>query len=275
MASYNALTIRTCRNTLQHACLGQRQMYTRLELTILRKIYFLCCVEGKRTLKENIIKKLPIQNRPQGGKAFDELVRRNLLTLKRSSKGELVSLNSGNIRDVRQFLDPGIPENTKDKPPIEDSINSRYDKRPFHFAYGDKTVRGINAKYSYHKNLSDPTTIIAYVIVDGEIKNVIDLGSFNKESLLSKAIRRIDEKYGGRLFTKADVYSLGKDIEGNRQQPKAVIDMLLFYGYIIQTQKRYYQRTNKALPQPGLDVFLPITLRSETEMGTETEKIEQ
>ena len=39
--------------------------------------------------------------------------------------------------------------------------------------------------------------------------------------------------------------------------------MLLFYGYIIQTQKRYYQRTNKALPQPGLDVFLPITLRFE------------
>jgi hypothetical protein len=67
--------------------------------------------------------------------------------------------------------------------------------------------------------LSDPTAIIAYIIVEREIKNVIDLGSFNnKESLLSKAIRRIDEKYKGRPFSKADVYSLGKDTEVSKRR---------------------------------------------------------
>jgi hypothetical protein len=44
-------------------------------------------VEGKRTLKENIIKGLSLENRAQGAKAFDELVRRNLITLKHGSKG--------------------------------------------------------------------------------------------------------------------------------------------------------------------------------------------
>jgi hypothetical protein len=50
---------------------------------------------------------------------------------------------------------------------------------------------------------------------DSEKRSTIELGSFNdKESLLVKATIGIDKNFKGKPFSKPDVYSLGKDIEG-------------------------------------------------------------
>src|SRR5439155_17937952 len=144
----------------------------------------------------------------------------------------------------------------KDKPPVEYSYDSKYEQQPFHKTKGDKRVRGTYGIYSYHKNLFDPTILIAYIIIDGERRGTIKLGSFfDKNSLLSNAIKKIDEKYWFRQFSKADLRSLGRDIEGNRQPPKAIIDMLLYHGYIVLKGDKYYERTERQLPKRDLHDF--------------------
>lgn len=49
------------------------------------------------------------------------------------------------------------------------------------------------------------------------------------------------------ISSERDAYSLGKNIEDNSQLPKAIIDMLMFFGYILQLGRRHYQRTRKKL----------------------------
>jgi len=48
-------------------------------------------------------------------------------------------------------------------------------------------------------------------------------------------------------FNNPDAYSLGKNIDENSQLRKATIDMLLFFGSILQVSERHYQRTYKKL----------------------------
>jgi hypothetical protein len=168
---------------------------------------------------------------------------------------EMVSLNPCHFKDIRLLLNPRTPVEVKDKPPVEYSYDSEYDIQPFHTAYGAKEIGGRCGLYSYHKNHSDGK-IIVYIIVDEEKRGTIKLGSFSdKNSLLSKAVRKIDEKYRAKQFSKADLGSLGKDIEGNRQPPKAIIDMLLYYKYIVCKGNKYYERTEKQLPKTELFDF--------------------
>ncbi len=230
-------------------------MFTRYHVAILERLYNLRCIGGKHTSRENALRGFPKSERGEGSDALEDLVRRNYIILKRTSYGDQIFLNLQHIQDIKRILNPGTSI-ALDKPPIEESLNTRYDKRPCHTSLGDKLVKGIRAKYSYHRGLSDSSKFIAYVIVDGEKKSSFELGSTNeKESILSKTVRGLDAKFGKRVFTKPDLYSLGKDIEGNRQLPKAIVDVLIIEGYVEQIGKRKYQRTNKQLPQYGLDAF--------------------
>jgi hypothetical protein len=61
-------------------------------------------------------------------------------------------------------------------------------------------------------------------------------------------------------FSNPDVYSLGKGIEDYRQLSKAIIRMLLFFGYIVQVGERHYQGTYEKPPAIGkLDTFQYVT----------------
>lgn len=231
-------------------------MFDRYHVSILDRLYNTRCIGGKHTSRENALRGFPKSERGAAEERLDELIKRNYIITKPTSYGDQISLNANMITDIKNILNPSGGHKINDKPPLEDSLNPRFDTRPFKVTEGDKMVKGVRAKYSYHKSQFDNSIIIAYVVVDGEKKSVIDLGSFNNpESLLSKSIKRMDEKFQGRPFTKPHVYLLGKDIEGNRQPPKAVIDMLLHFGFIIPKGKRHYQRTMKQLPQAPLDIF--------------------
>lgn len=234
-------------------------MFNKYHIGILERLHNRRCIGGRHTSKEDALKGLAKSSRGEVERAYQELIRRNYLLPKPTSYGEQVSLNPKLLPDIRPLLDP-VNAGRQDKPPIEESLSAKYEKRPFHSAFGEKTIKGINARYSYHKGIADPSQIICYVIVDGEKKSSIELGSFNdKNSLLVKAIVGIDETFKGRPFTKPELYGLGKEIEGNRQPPKAIVDMLLFFGYLIEISPRRYQRTDKKPPVSGLDAFQPPT----------------
>jgi hypothetical protein len=223
-------------------------MFTKFHTVVLRVAYNKGCIEPKYCDKTSLLDGLPSH---EVIKAYEDLVKWNYL--KPIAGKDKISLNPYQIREIRQILNPSIPDEVKDKPPLEYSYDSAYEKQPFYKAKGDKRVRGKYGIYSYHKNRFDETSLIAFVIVDGEKKGSIKLGSFfDKNSLLSKALKRIDEKYGTQQFSKADLASLRKGIEGNRQPPKAIIDMLLYHGYILCKGNKYYERTEKQLPKTEL-----------------------
>jgi hypothetical protein len=221
------------------------------------RLYNRRCIGGKHTSKEDALKGLAKSSRGEVERCYLDLVKRNYILKKPTSYGEQCSLNAQLLKDIIQLLDP-MNAAKRDKPPLEESLNAKFEKRPFHSTQGDKTIKGVNARYSYHRGITDLSQIICYVIVDGEKRSSIELGSFNDESsLLVKAIRRMDDVFKGRPFTKPEVYGLGKEIEGNRQPPKAIIDMLLHFGYLIQISPKHYQRTDKKPPVSGLEPFHP------------------
>lgn len=232
-------------------------MFSKYHLAILSRLYYRRCIGAKHTSKEDAMKGLEKSSRGEVEDSYQDLIKWNYLLKKPTGYGEHVSLNPQLLADITQLLNPDNAIK-RDKPPIEDSLNAKYEKRPFHSTFGDKEVKGVKARYSYHKGLTDSSQIICYVIADGEKKSAIELGSFtDSTSLLVKATTRIDEEFKGRPFTKPDLYKLGKDIEGNRQPPKAIVDMLMFYGYLVEIKPRLYQRTDKKLSSNGLDAFQP------------------
>ncbi len=160
------------------------------------------------------------------------------------------------LRDVQALLNPNPQIAVKDRPPLEYSIDPEFDINPFLVNHADKVISGKRRKYTYHKSLASPERIKAYVSVEGEKIYIINLGSLNeKDSLLAKAVSRIDEKYGDGAFARADMYDLGRDIVGNKQPIKAVLDVLVFHNYLIDLKEGYYKRTTKQLPKSGLEDF--------------------
>ncbi len=231
-------------------------MFNKFHLTILNRLYTLRCIGGKHTSKENALRGFPKSDRGEGESAYQELVQRSYTIRKPTSYGEQVSLNVDRLSDIKKLLNPSDQVIIKDKPPLEDSLDPNYEQRPFHVTEGEKPIKGIRAKYSYHSNASEPSKIISYVVVEGEKKSKIELGSFNNpKSLLAKAVRGIDAKFGMNQFRKADMYSLGKDIVGNRQPVHAIVDMLLYYEYLERIGEKRFRRTKKQLPQPPLDNY--------------------
>lgn len=229
-------------------------MYDVYDKTVLRRLFNTRCIGGKHTSRESVLKGFRKNERGKGKKSIDVLIRRNLIIPKTTSYGEQISLNPNLTRDILQIINPN--ENFVDTAPYEDSLKSNYDKQPFKETSGDKMIKGIKAKYAYHKNLYDPNVILCYLSTNGIKKRNIDLGSFyNPESRLSKSVIGIDLHFKDKAFTKADLVILGKEIVDNRQPVHAIIDMLLHFGYIDKVAKKQYKRTEKKLPKAPLDVF--------------------
>lgn len=221
----------------------------------------------KHTSVENALRGFPKSARGDGERAYMDLVKWNIVIRKPTSYGDQIAINPTALHDVKQILNPLTADKLKDGPPLEESMNPAFEKKPFHRTYGEKTVKGVNALYSFHKKadgdgkINEDDPILAYVVTEGGKKSPIHLGAIAESgSLLRTAVERMDSMFKGQPFTKPHVYSLGKDIEGNRQPPKAIIDMLIYFGYVIPVGEKHFQRTNKQLPQVGLDAFQPSTL---------------
>ncbi len=230
-------------------------MFSEFHSAMLAFFYYGRYIAGKHTSRETSLRGFKSSDRGKANTVFDELVRFGYLVPKPTEYGTQYSLNVQRIDDIKQILNPS--GEVKDKPPLEYSLDSRYEQRPFKETEGDHMVKGARAKYRFHRHKFD-SSIIVHVVVNGEKKSVIELGSYNDpNSLLCKAVKGIDSKFKGQPFTKADMHLLGKNIVGNRQPPKAIIDMLLHDGYLIQKGKRHHQRTTKELPKPAIDAFRP------------------
>ena len=147
-------------------------MYTKYHLAILYRLLNLRCIGVQHTSKENVLKGFPKNIAGEGEGAYGELLKWNLILKKSTFYAEEVSLNPEHLLDIKQILSPTNAD-YRDKPPLENSLNSKYEKRPFHTTYGDKTIKGVNARYSYHRSLADSSKIICYVIVDSEKRSVL------------------------------------------------------------------------------------------------------
>lgn len=229
-------------------------MYDKYHKTILMRLYTLRCIGGKHTSRENTLRGFPKNERGKGKSAIDDLIKRNMIIPKITSYGEHISLNTHLIKDIKQVIDPN--EKFIDAPLYEDPLNSNYEKQSFRETFGDKMIKGVKAKYAYHKNVIDPNMIMCYLSVSGIKKRNIDLGSFlNPELLLARSVTDIDFHFKGESFTKDELIILEKEIVENRQPVHAIIDMLLHFGYLDKVSKKQYARTNKKLPIPPLDSF--------------------
>lgn len=173
------------------------------------------------------------------------------MLIKKTGYGEHVSIYPRSLKDVQALLNPNPDMAVKDKPPLEYSIDPDFDTTPFLISQSER-----GGKYTYHKSRSGPERIKAYVSGEGDNIYPINLGGFAEvDSLLVRAVKRIDEKYLGRAFERAEMYDLGRDIVGNKQPIRAILDILLFYKYLIDLKEGYYQRTTKQLPKSGLEDF--------------------
>jgi len=111
-------------------------------------------------------------------------------------------------------------------------------------------VKGVTDTYSFHKKRYDANYIVVFLVSNNQKKNTIHLGSiYDKNSLYRRALEGVDKKFANRVFTKAMMNELGKDIVGNRQPPKALIDIMRHEGYIIPIDEKHFQRTVKQIPQ--------------------------
>lgn len=150
--------------------------------------------------------------------------------------------------DVCRLMDPEPDPIIKSIKPIEDTIPKSFNKTPFLVTEGGHKVKGVIDKYAFHKNKYD-SKIVVYLVSDNQKKNTIHLGAVDENnSLYRNALIKIDEIFGTRVFTKADMNQLGQKIVGNRQPTKALIDIMIYDGFVIQIDEKHFMRTSKGVP---------------------------
>ena len=152
-------------------------MYDKYHKTILKRLFTRRCIGSKHTSRENTIRGFPKNERGKGKSALDELIKRNMIIPKSTSYGEQISLNINLIKDIKQIINPNVE--FTDMSPYEDSLKSNYEKQPFRETLGDKMIKGVRAKYAYHKNTYDPNVLICYLSVSGIKKTEYRFGCFS------------------------------------------------------------------------------------------------
>lgn len=131
---------------------------------------------------------------------------------------------------------------------MEDMVSKSFEKTPFLVTEGSHKVKGIIDKYAFHKNKLD-SKIIVYLVSDNQKKSTIRLGALgDRNSLYRRALLGIDSEFGTLVFTKAMMNKLGSSIVGNRQPTKALIDIMIYDGYVIPIDEKHFMRTSKGIP---------------------------
>ena len=214
-------------------------------LTILRVLLYLGRV-GKETITiAQIISCVPQVAATKIHNAIIELIQLGFID---KTVEERISIRRERRDDVCRLMDPAPDPIIKSIKPIEDTIPKSFDKTPFLVTEGGHKVKGVIDKYAFHKNRFD-SKIIVYLVSDNQKKSTIRLGAIaDNNSLYRKALIKIDETFGITVFTKAMMNQLGSEIVGNRQPTKALIDLMIYDGFVIQLDEKHFMRTSKGVP---------------------------
>lgn len=213
-------------------------------LTLLRILLHLGRVGKEFITIEKIISCFPSRYQARVIPTVDELMKLGII----EKVNDGISIKRERRDDVCRLMDPAPDPIIKSIKPIEDTIPKSFDKTPFLVTEGGHKVKGVIDKYAFHKNRFD-SKIIVYLVSDNQKKSTIRLGTLSdRNSLYRRAILGIDSKFGTKVFTKAMMNQLGSDIVGNRQPTKALIDIMIYDGYLISVDDKHFMRTSKEVP---------------------------
>lgn len=245
-------------------------------LPILRRLFLLRKVADDDITLELILGPfVPTGDIHKARKALDELRKLGLVISPKSE--ERISINPERFNDVARLLDPTIDSTVKNIIPLEEAIPKIYHKVPFLTTEGSHRVRGVTDTYSFHRKRSDPNYVVVFLISDNQKKTTIHLGSiYDKNSLYRRALVGIEQKFRRSVFTKAMMNELGKEIVGNRQPPKALIDMMIYDGYVIPIDEKHFQRTVKPIPpEKSIKSFMPKEVKKSLAVSVTTKEKEK
>ena len=213
-------------------------------LTLLRILLYLGRVGKESITIEKITMCFPLQYQSRIIPTVNELIKLGII----EKVNDTISIKRERRDDVCRLMDPMPDPIIKSIRPIEDTIPKSFDKIPFLITEGGHKVKGVIDKYAFHKNKFD-SKIIVYLVSDNQKKNTIRLGSLvDRNSLYRRALLGIDSKFGTKVFTKAMMNQLGSEIVGNRQPTKALIDIMIYDGYLIPIDDKHFMRTPKEIP---------------------------
>lgn len=214
-------------------------------LTILRVMFYLGRV-GKETITiGQIVTAVPHIAISKINDAIIELIQLGFID---KTTEDRISIKRERRDDVSRLMDPAPDPIIKSIKPIEDVIPKTFDKIPFLITEGSHKVKGVIDKYAFHKNRFD-SKIVVYLVSDNQKKSTINIGSIlDRNSLYRRALLGIDSEFGTRVFTKAMMNQLGSSIVGNRQPTKALIDIMIYDGYLIRIDEKHFMRTSKEIP---------------------------
>ena len=220
-------------------------------LTLLRILFHLGRVGKELIAIEKITSCFPSHYQARVIPTVDELIKLGII----EKVNDSISIKRERRDDICRLMDPAPDPIIKSIKPIEDTIPKSFDKTPFLVTEGSHKVKGVTDKYAFHKNKFD-SKIIVYLVSDNQKKSTIRLGALSdRNSLYRRALLGIDSKFGTKVFTKAMMNQLGSEIVGNRQPTKALIDIMIYDGYLILIDNKHFMRTPKGVPSAnGLTV---------------------
>jgi len=217
---------------------------------ILRRLFILRRVGNNDIVLERVLGPFgPSGSMKKAKLAINELRKFGLVISPKSE--DRISINPDRLEDVIRLLDPEPDPAIKNIKPLEDSIPKTYHKVPFLTTEGSHRVKGVTDTYSFHKSRSNNDYIVVFLVCDNQKKNTIHIGSiYDPKSLYRRALLGLHSKFKQRVFTKALMSELGKEIVGNRQPPKALIDIMIYDGFVIPVvDEKHFQLTSKPVPQ--------------------------
>ena len=219
---------------------------TNYNLTVLRVLLHLGRVGKDSITISNIVNCVPKRNSAKLKEAIDELTHHGFID---RVSYDRISIKRERRDDVCRLVDPEPDQIIKNIKPIEETMSNEYEKKPFLITTGGHKVKGVINKYTFHKSKHN-SNIVVYLVSNNQKKSTIQLGSIcDRNSLYRKALIGIDSKFGNQSFTKAMMNQLGSSIVGNRQPTKALIDIMIYEGYLIQTDSKYFVRAPKLIPE--------------------------
>lgn len=213
-------------------------------LTLLRVLLHLGRV-GKDTITlKKITQCLPQNHQSKLGQTISELSQLGII----EKVNDAISIKRDRRDDVCRWLDPEPDPIIKSIKPIEDVIPKYLEKTPFLTTEGSHKVKGVIDKYAFHKSRIG-SRITVYLVSDNHKKSTINLGSvYEQNSLYRRGLVGIDTTFGTKIFTKAMLNQLGHSIVGNRQPVKALIDIMIYDGFLIKIDEKHFMRTAKEIP---------------------------
>ena len=151
--------------------------------------------------------------------------------------------------------------------PREDLIPNVYKKKPLFTSKGEKLIHGNVSDYSFHTRKNKKDEVMCYVFNKHGISNRINLGSlFDGQSMISIALKTIDEKFGKNPFLKHELKNtLPQEIAGNRQPVKAITEYLCYEKFLVRLSGSKFQRTGKV---HQIDTLDEVKVKSKAEMPT-------